>query len=255
MYPELFTIPGLNYTVSSFGVMMSLGFLIGYWITYSRMEELGLDPEPVTNILIWIMLGGIIGSKLYYATDVSIREGYPFADLFFARAGITWYGGLMGGTLAGVLGCRFLKIPTLAFSNAVAPALAVGQSFGRIGCFLVGDDYGKVSSVPWAIAFPNGAPPTFERVHPTQLYEVGWLLPVALFLWWRRDKSPFLLGEYLVLNGAGRIVIENWRVNQKVFLGMTEPQLIGFALVCIGSGLWFYFLKTGRSMESAQATS
>ncbi|MDE0884512.1 MAG: prolipoprotein diacylglyceryl transferase [Myxococcota bacterium] len=255
MYPELFTIPGINYTVSTFGVLMSLGFLIGYWITYSRIEELGLDPEPVTNILIWIMLGGIIGSKLYYATDVSIREGYPFADLLFARAGITWYGGLMGGTLAGILGCRFLNIPTLAFSNAVAPALAVGQSLGRIGCFLVGDDYGRVSSVPWAVAFPNGSPPTFDRVHPTQLYEVGWLLPVALFLWWRRDKSPFLLGEYLVLNGAGRIVIENWRVNPKVFLGMTEPQLIGFALVCIGSGLWFYFLKTGQGMASAQATN
>ena len=74
---------------------------------------------------------------------------------------------------------------------------------------------------------------------------MAWLIPVAAFLWWRRDKSPFLLGEYLVLNGAGRIVIEHWRVNEKVLLGMTEPQLIGVALIVIGSALWLYFRKRG----------
>ena len=241
MYPELFTIPGINYTVSTFGVMMSLGFLVGYWITCVRMVELRLDPEPVTNILVWIMLGGVLGSKLYFAVDVSIREGYPFAELLFARAGITWYGGLMGGALAGVIGCRVHNVSTLSFANAVAPALAVGQALGRIGCFLVGDDYGKVTSVPWGLSFPQGAPPTLETVHPTQLYEVAWLLPVAAFLWWRRDRSPFLLGEYLALNGAGRIVIEHWRVNEKVLLGLTEPQLIGVGLILVGMGLWLRF--------------
>ena len=249
MYPELFTIPGINYTVSTFGVMMSIGFLVGYWITCVRMKELGLDPEPVTNILIWIMLGGVIGSKLYYAVDVSIREGYPFFQLLFARAGITWYGGLMGGALAGVLGCRFHRVSTLGFANSVAPALAVGQALGRVGCFLVGDDYGKVTDVPWALSFPQGAPPTFESVHPTQLYEAAWLMPVAAFLWWRRDRSPFLLGEYLALNGVGRLVIEHWRVNEKVLLGLTEPQVIGVSLIVIGMGLWFHFRKreTGRA--------
>jgi len=249
MYPELFTIPGINYTVSTFGVMMSLGFLVGYWITCVRMVELRLDPEPVTNILVWIMLGGVLGSKLYFAVDVSIREGYPFAELLFARAGITWYGGLMGGALAGVIGCRVHNVSTLSFANAVAPALAVGQALGRIGCFLVGDDYGKVTSVPWGLSFPQGAPPTLETVHPTQLYEVAWLLPVAAFLWWRRDRSPFLLGEYLALNGAGRIVIEHWRVNEKVLLGLTEPQLIGVGLILVGMGLWLRF----RSQALAQS--
>jgi len=251
MYPELFTIPGINYTVSTFGVMMSLGFLFGYWITCIRMQQLGLDPEPVTNILVWIMLGGVIGSKLYYATDVSLREGYPFFDLLFARAGITWYGGLMGGALAGVLGCRFHKVSTLSFANAVAPALAAGQALGRIGCFLVGDDYGKVTDVPWAMSFPEGAPPIFETVHPTQLYEVAWLIPVAGFLWWRRDKSPFLLGEYLALNGAGRIVIEHWRVNEQVLLGLTEPQVIGLGLIVVGVGLWLYFRAKGPPLPAA----
>ena len=117
----------------------------------------------------------------------------------------------------------------------------MGQALGRIGCFLVGDDYGRASDVPWAVAFPEGAPPTLETVHPTQLYEFAWLLPVALLLWSRRNRSPFLFGEYIALNGLGRIVIENWRVNPEVALGLTEPQWIGVALVCLGVSSWLYF--------------
>jgi phosphatidylglycerol:prolipoprotein diacylglycerol transferase len=251
MYPELFTVPGTQYTISTFGVMMAMGFLVGYWITQKRMIEEGLDPEAAPNILIWIMLGGVGGSKLYFAIDVSIREGYPFFELLFARAGITWYGGLMGGALAGVLACYYYGVNIRGFADSVAPALAVGQALGRVGCFLVGDDYGKVTDVPWAVTFPQGAPPTLDWVHPTQLYEVAWLLPVAAFLWWRRKKSPFLLGEYLALNGAGRIVIEHWRVNEEVALGFTEPQWIGVALILVGTSLWFYYLKKGpRQIEA-----
>lgn len=245
MYPELFTVPGTRYTISTFGVMMAIGFLVAYWITRRRMVEEGLDPDTAPNILIWIMLGGVGGSKLYFAIDVWLREGYPFFDLLFARAGITWYGGLMGGALAGVLACLHYGVSVRAFAGAVAPALAVGQAFGRMGCFLVGDDYGRVSDVPWAVSFPQGAPPTLDPVHPTQLYEVAWLLPVAAFLWWRRRRSPFLLGEYLALNGFGRVVIEHWRVNPEVALGLTEPQWIGFSLIAVGLGLWFYYRAKG----------
>jgi phosphatidylglycerol:prolipoprotein diacylglycerol transferase len=254
MYPELYHFPGTSISISTFGVMLAVAFLVGYWITVRRMGEEGIDPTPAPNILLWIMLGGVGGSKLYFAIDVWLREGYPFFDLLFARAGITWYGGLMGGALAGVIACRKFSVPLRPFSASVAPALAVGQALGRIGCFLVGDDYGKVSDVAWAVAFPQGAPPTLDRVHPTQLYEAAWLLPVAGFLWWRRTKSPFLLGEYLALNGIGRIVIEHWRVNDQVLFGLTEPQLIGVALVVIGVSLWLYYFRADR-MESAASTA
>lgn len=251
MYPTLFTIPGIEYPISTFGIMMAMGFLVGYAMTRYRMVEEGLDPEATPNILIWIMLGGVGGSKLYFAIDVWLREGYPFFDLLFARAGITWYGGLMGGALAGILACRRYGIDVRGFANSVAPALAVGQALGRVGCFLVGDDYGKVTDVPWAVTFPQGAPPTLDTVHPTQLYEVAWLLPVACFLWWRRKRSPFLLGEYLALNGLGRVVIENWRVNQAVALDMTEPQWIGLGLIVTGIGLWFYFRDKNAKVQTA----
>jgi phosphatidylglycerol:prolipoprotein diacylglycerol transferase len=247
MYPELFTIPGTSYAVSTFGVMMAIGFLTAYGMTSHCMGERGLDVEAAPNILIWIMLGGVGGSKIYFAVDVWLREGLPFFDLLFARAGITWYGGLMGGALAGILAARHYGIPVREFAQAAAPSLALGQALGRVGCFLVGDDYGKVTDVPWAVAFPNGAPPTLETVHPTQLYEVAWLLPVSGLLWWRRNKSNCLIGEYLVANGVGRIVIEHWRLNEKVLFGLTEPQLIGVALVLFGTTLWIHFFRQARA--------
>jgi phosphatidylglycerol---prolipoprotein diacylglyceryl transferase len=241
MHPELFRIG--DFVISTFGLMMATAFLVGSWITARRMKEVGLDPDLATTLLVYVMLGGILGSKLYFAIDVSIREGRPFTDLLFARDGITWYGGLILGTIVGAIGTRIHGVSVVTMMNCVAPAVAVGQAIGRVGCFLVGDDYGRESDLPWAVAFPLGAPPTPPgvRVHPTQIYEILWLLPVAFVLWKRRDRSPFLFGEYLVANGLGRLVIESLRVNPKVLLGLTEPQIVGIALILGGSASWLYF--------------
>ena len=240
MYPELFRIG--NFPISTFGLMMATAFLVGSWITARRMKEVGLDPDLATTVLVYVMLGGILGSKLYFAIDVSIREGRPFTDLLFARDGITWYGGLILGTVIGAIGARIHGVSVVQMMNCVAPAVAVGQAIGRVGCFLVGDDYGKASDLPWAVAFPRGAPPTDPgvRVHPTQVYEILWLLPVAFVLWKRRDKSPFLFGEYLVANGLGRLAIETLRVNPRVLGGLTEPQIVGLLLIAGGSASWLY---------------
>ena len=244
MYPVLFEVFGFE--ISSFGVLLALAFLLGAWITGVRLREQGHDPEWATTVLIYVMLGGIGGSKLYFAMDVHLREGIPFLQLLFARDGITWYGGLVGGTAVGALGCWIHGIPIKRFADSVCIAGAVGQAVGRLGCFLVGDDYGRVTDVPWGVTFPEGAPPTLEPVHPTQIYEILWLLPVAALLWRRRDRSPFLFGEYIALNGLGRVVIEQWRVNPRVALGLTEPQLIGIGLIVLGVTGWLYFRGRGE---------
>ncbi len=241
MYPELFRIG--DFSISTFGLMLAASFLVGSWITAKRMAEEGLDPELVTTLLMYVMLGGVAGSKLYFAVDVALRTDVPFTKLLFARDGITWYGGLIAATLAGAVGCRVHGVPVKTFANCTAVGGAVGQSIGRLGCFLVGDDYGRVSDVPWAMSFPRGAPPTLDRVHPTQLYEILWLLPVAALLWSRRRNSPFLFGEYVALNGLGRLVIENWRVNPPVALGLTEPQWIGALLIALGMTGWLYYWR------------
>jgi len=239
MYPIVWE--PFGFPISSFGVMLAIAFLVGTWITAVRMREEGLDPDAATTILIYVMIGGIGGSKLYFAIDNALRDDLPILPLLLARDGITWYGGLIGATALGALGCRIHGIPILTFMNCAAVAGPVGQAIGRIGCFLVGDDYGRPTDLPWAVAFPQGAPPTEERVHPTQLYEVIWLLPVAALLWRRRKTSPFLFGEYLALNGLGRLVIETWRVNPKVALGLTEPQWIGLGLITVGLVSWLYY--------------
>ncbi len=239
MHPILFE--PFGFPISTFGVMMAVGFLVATWITAVRLRECGLDPEFATTALIYCMVGGVVGAKLYYAVDVGLRTGAPFSSLLFAREGITWYGGLIGGTLLCALGCRIHGVPVRVFSSCVAPGAAAGQALGRIGCLLVGDDYGRVTDLPWGMTFPKGSPATLDPVHPTQLYEFFWLCAVALFLWRRRRTSPFLFGEYLALNGFGRFFVEMLRVNPRVALGLTEPQWIGVGLVVLGVSGWLFF--------------
>ncbi len=274
MYPELFRIG--DFSVSSFGLMLAIAFLVGSRISAVRMREQGVDPDLAWNLLAWVMLGGILGSKLYFAIDTHLRTGAPLSGLLFSRDGITWYGGLMGATAVGALVTRRVRlwscrscgqqntqgrdrcfhcdtqrpaspeirgISVKSVMDAVAVAGALGQAIGRVGCFLVGDDYGRVTDVPWAVSFPNGAPPTLDRVHPTQIYEILWLLPVAALLWRRRERSPFLFGEYIALNGFGRIFIEMLRVNPKVAFGLTEPQIVGLALIVVGVSSWLYYYR------------
>ncbi len=120
MYPVLFEIFG--FPISTFGVMLAIAFLTGTWLTALRMREIGLDPEQATTMLIYAMVGGIGGSKLYFAIDVSLREGIPFTQLLFAREGITFYGGLLGAIALVIVGTKIHKIPTGAFFNCVCLA-------------------------------------------------------------------------------------------------------------------------------------
>jgi len=241
MYPTVFEIFGAP--ISSFGVMLAVAFLVGTWICQVRMNEVGLDGELASVFLLYIMFGGIVGSKLYFAVDVSIRKDLDFWTLLLSRDGITFYGGLMGGFVMGWLACRIHGVPFRTFCNCCAVTLLVGQGLGRVGCFLVGDDYGQVTDLPWGIAFPQGAPPTLEPVHPTQLYEMAWLFLGAAVLWRRRDRSPFLFGEYMVWNGFGRFFVELVRVREPVLAGLTEPQIIATALFVAGAGLWLHYRR------------
>ena len=247
MYPVLFEVFGLP--ISSFGAMMAIGFLVATWLTGLRLREFNLNPELSSTMLLYCMIGGVVGSKLYFAVDVGIRSGQDFSSLFFARDGITWYGGLLGAIAVGALGCKIHGISIRIFTSCVAVGAAVGQAFGRIGCFLVGDDYGIPTSLPWGIAFPLGAPPTEIPVHPTQLYECFWLFFVAAVLWKRRKQSPFLFGEYLIDNGVGRFAIESIRTNTPIALGLTQAQWIGLTISLFGMLGWFYYRKTRTSSD------
>jgi phosphatidylglycerol---prolipoprotein diacylglyceryl transferase len=236
MYPVLFRLG--EFEVTSFGVMVAVGALVGLWLFRRELRWSGLS-ESVTDAALWGVLGGLAGAKLLWTIENAGQE--PLSDLLFARGGLSWYGGLVGGVGTGIaliLAKRHPLVPTLA---AATPALAVGHLIGRIGCFLVGDDYGRPTALPWGVAFPQGLPPTTVPVHPTQLYEaafLGWLAWM-LVRWRRRRGVPdhVVLGRYLLLAGAGRFAIEFLRVNERVALGLTVAQIFSLALVAAGLAL------------------
>ncbi len=233
MYPELVRFG--DFVVTSFGVMVALGALIGLWIFSRELGRSNLAPGAVDAAISGVV-GGLAGAKLLWFAEHFGEE--PWRGLLLSRGGLSWYGGLAGGLAAGLITIVAKRLPVIPVLAAATPALAIGHAIGRIGCFLVGDDYGRPSSVPWAVAFPEGLPPTDVAVHPTQLYECLALLPLAWALGrLRRNGVPdrAVLGAYLIGAGAIRFAIEWIRVNPPVALGMSVAHWA--SLAAIGAGL------------------
>lgn len=239
MYPDFIKIG--DFVISSFGVMVAIAFLTAYWISSKEFKRKGLSEELLGNLFIAAMIGGIGGAKLLY-----LLENIPLKELFsdpiqhiFARGGLTFYGGLIGSLLLTWIVVKRHKISFWKIGDAVAPALALAYSIGRIGCFLVGDDYGVPSTLPWAVAFPKGLPPTLETVHPTQVYEVIIMVVVFLFLWKirKRDyKVGYIFSIYLILAGVERFLIEVIRnTTPSPIPDLSIAQLIAIVLILAGA--------------------
>jgi phosphatidylglycerol:prolipoprotein diacylglycerol transferase len=232
MYPVLFRIG--DFAVTSFGVFVALGALAGIWLFRRELRRSGL-PEDGVDAAVAGVLGGLAGAKLLWVFEHLGEE--PVFGLLFSRGGLSWFGGFFGGVLAGLVVMHRKGLPKLAVLAAATPALAAGHAIGRIGCFLVGDDYGWPTSLPWGVVFPEGLPPTTVPVHPTQVYEAAALVPLVVLLLRcrRRGASPsFVLGLYLVLTGAIRFAIEFLRVNERVLGVLSVAHLASVAAVVIG---------------------
>ncbi len=253
MWPTLFRIG--NFELSTFGLMMFLAFLIAGILMAKQYRRYGLDDELASSVLIAAVIGGILGAKIYYAIL------YHDMSLLFTRAGLVWYGGLAGGFLAASWVVLRKKVSYLTAADATAPALAIGYAIGRIGCFLVGDDYGRPTDSWVGIAFPKGLPPTTAdglrsfgvkvdptlpgdtllRVHPTQLYEVAAGLVMFGILMWlsrRAHGKGMVFATYLVLIGTERFLVEIVRAKDDRFFGpFTLAQLISVVLVIVGGAM------------------
>ena len=235
MIPVLFRIG--SFEITSFGVMVALGALAGLWVFRRELGRSGL-PEAALDAAIYGLVGGLVGAKLLYCFE-HLDES-PFLSLLLDRGGMSWFGGFVGGLLAGLATIRMRHWSTVAVLAAAAPALAVGQMLGRVGCFLVGDDYGRPTSLPWGVAFPRGLPPTDARVHPTQLYEAAFLAVLAwLLIGWRRKglADRTVLGRYFLLAGLFRFLLEFVRVNTRVLGPFTVAHLFSLAVAALGVAL------------------
>lgn len=256
MYPVLFQIGG--FTVTSFGVMMALAFLAAGWVASRELARVGEDPEQAWDMVGYAAVFGILGSKIYY---MILNWHETMADpmrALLSRAGLVWYGGLI--LAAAVIAWRVKKVgmPLGKMADASGLALALGYSVGRMGCFLVGDDYGRPTDLPWGVAFPQGAPPstaanlrgfgvdipasvpdnTVYAVHPTQLYEVGMSL-IIFFILKRvqpRLATPgMLFFVWVALAGVERFIVEIFRAKDDRFFGVISvAQLISIALTVAG---------------------
>ncbi|MGZ5446088.1 MAG: prolipoprotein diacylglyceryl transferase [Thermoanaerobaculia bacterium] len=265
MFPTLVKIG--NFEITTFGLMMFLAFIIGGWVLAKQFRRYGISEELASSMVVAAALGGIIGAKVYYAI--------LFGDwrLLFDRAGLVWYGGMIGGFLA----CSWLiwrhKVDFLTVADAVAPAGSIGYALGRIGCFLVGDDYGRPTDAWFGVAFPKGAPPTTAqslrdfgvpvdpslpadtilRVHPTQLYETFAALIMFGALMWlnkRPHRRGLAWGLFCIMLGIERFLVEIVRAKDDRFLGpFTIAQLISVLLVLAGIVFVFNSLSRAKTRD------
>ncbi len=243
MYPVLFRLG--EFEITSFGVLVALASVVG-WQVFTREVRISGISACASDLALYATFFGFAGAKLFWTVEHLNEQ--PLVDLLFSRGGLSWFGGFIGGVGAGVVLILRSRLPLLATLSAATPALAIGHLIGRIGCFLVGDDYGRPSSLPWAVAFPRGLPPVFEPVHPTQLYEAAWLAGLVwLLIRWRRRRvaDADVLGRYFVAGAGFRFLLEFIRVNPKVALGMTVAQWMSAGGVLIGLAIMFTCVRPG----------
>ena len=267
MWPIIFDFGELNVfgfefhpVINSYGFMLMMAFYSCYYFLNKDLKEMGYDSKLAADIVFAAAVGGILGSKIYYLIENLDRVIADPTGMIFSGAGLVFLGGLMGGTLGVTWVLKKNKLQWFKFAEVVAPLLMLGYAIGRVGCLLVGDDYGKPTHLPWGISFPDGLPPSTYRVfqtyypwinlegfdpgvltvHPTQIYETILGLGIFYFLYQKRKTvtvAGSLFFTYLIFAGSERFVIEFFRVNTKYLFGLSGSQLISICM--IGIGAWF----------------
>ncbi len=227
MYPELFRI--FNFPVNTYGVLLALSFLIALFVASRLGERDGLPRERIYDLGLWMLLGGLIGSKLlmFWVVPSYWENPLHLISLDFLRSGGVWYGGFIGGLIVGYALMRRYRLPWWRTADAFAPGVALGQAVGRQGCFAAGCCWGRPTDLPWGVRFSElghqvTGVPIDAHLHPTQLYESFSMLAIfGLLLWLHRrkrfDGQVILL--YAALYGVTRFIIEFFRADPRGDIG------------------------------------
>jgi phosphatidylglycerol:prolipoprotein diacylglycerol transferase len=247
-------------TVTWYGIMVATGFLAGLWTAGRRGLRQGVSPEQVHDLGLSLMIGSIAGARILYVITFWRDQfaAHPFPEVFEVwHGGLVYYGGLIGACLAGIIHMRLKRMPLWKMADVLAPSVALGYAFGRIGCLMNGCCYGSACSLPWAITFP-GAPengPGGVPRHPTQIYDSLLSLCLYGFLAWLYRRKKFdgqVFATYLVCYAVSRSFVELFRgdypVYQRGLHGLATPaQMVSIFILLTGVAL-FLFLR--RSLNT-----
>ena len=225
--------------------MIALAFGFGLWTATLRARRANISTEVIADLTLWVMVGTIIGARAVYVATYWKEEfaGQPLTEIFAIwHGGLVYYGGLIGASLAGIIYLRWKKQPLWKVADVMAPSIALGSVFGRIGCLLNGCCYGRVCDLPWAISFPPGNPlgsPT-TPVHPTEIYDALLNLVLYVFLAWLFHRKKFdgqIFATYLICYAITRSFVEYFRgdyTNLHYHLGLTPAQWVSVPIFVTG---------------------
>src|SRR3989338_9013316 len=243
MHPILFKIGPL--TIYSYGLMVAAGFGAAIYLALRQAHKFGLKKENVIDICLYILIAGLAGARiLYVLLNLDYYRSNPIEIFYISRGGLVWYGAFFFGLLAGLLYAVLKKISFRDMADLIAPYIALGQSIGRIGCFLNGCCYGTVAAqgFPLRVYFPEDA---FPR-HPTQVYSSLALLGLFILLRYLQGHRRFraeIFFSYAVLYPVQRFIIEFFRGdNPRVIMNLTVSQAGSLAVFVISSCAYIIFL-------------
>ena len=262
--PVAFNLGPLN--VHWYGVMMALAFVAGIWTASRRCLLDGIHPEKVLDIGPWLIVGAIIGARTFYVVSYWKEQfaGRPFIEVFMVQhGGLVYYGGLLGALSSGILFARLKQIPVWRLADTLAPSIALGYIFGRMGCLLNGCCYGQPSLLPWAITFPAGhdTHPVDQAgipVHPTQVYDSLLSLGLYLFLGWLFRRKKFdgqIFASYLICYACTRSLVELFRGDYPQYYAgwITPAHLVSILILTGGLALFFLLPRTSIRSETTKA--
>jgi len=234
-----------NVTIYSWGLMLSMAVIISALLLVLETKRRNLEPDPFLDLVLIVIFGGILGGRIFYVVfyDLQYYLTYPLEILRFWQGGLVYYGGLIGGVLAGWTYVKIKKISFWPTADLIAPFLALGYAIVRIGCFLNGCCYGERTTLAWGVHFP--VIDDFLR-HPTQLYLslMSFIIFGVLYYLLRNKKfDGQIILLYLILYSIGRALIEAFRENLIVLPHITIAQAVSMILFIIGS---IIYLKLPR---------
>jgi phosphatidylglycerol:prolipoprotein diacylglycerol transferase len=257
-------------TIHWYGVMIALAFLAGLWTATRRARRENISGEQTADIVLWLMIGSIIGARTAYVTTYWRDEfaNQPLSEIFMIQhGGLVYYGGFIGAVIAGYIYLRWKKMPFWKTSDVLAPSIALGNAFGRIGCLLNGCCYGRPTDVPWAITFTNplahelSGTPLNVPLHPTEIYDALDNFILYLLLAWLFRHKKFdgqVLATFLIGYAITRTFMECFRGDyppDHIHYGLTPGELASVPIFIAGLLLAVLLsrrseAKRGQKMEN-----